>query len=343
MKITKIQSEVKKIALKKPFTTALRSVADVEFVRIHIFANNEIVGIGEAPATKAITGEDLEDIQNAFKKMHDSLMHKSVSDALAIVQNAKIGTSAKAALNIALVNLQARSMQIPLYKYFNAKMPCNITTDITISLSNADEMLRDAQQAYQDGFEILKVKLGADIYHAIEVTKSIAAVLPDVALLIDANQAWSESSALEYIDGIAGVDVALIEQPVVADNLVGLKNITNYSTIPILADESVFSYEDAKKIIENKYADMINVKLMKCGGLLEAAKIFEYAREKKVKCMLGSMLEGPYSINATLHLAMAYHDVIDYFDLDSPLLYEALPNEIDFGIKNATYLLKEGR
>jgi L-Ala-D/L-Glu epimerase len=75
---------------------------------------------------------------------------------------------------------------------------------------------------------------------------------------------------------------------------------------------------------------MINIKLMKCGGLSQAVAILDYAKKMGVKCMLGSMLEGPYSINAALHLAMAYTDVIAYIDLDSPLLYKEVSQELEF-------------
>jgi L-alanine-DL-glutamate epimerase-like enolase superfamily enzyme len=75
---------------------------------------------------------------------------------------------------------------------------------------------------------------------------------------------------------------------------------------------------------------MINIKLMKCGGVTKAIEILEYAREKNITCMLGSMLEGPYSINIVLYLAFAYSDVIKYIDLDSPLLYKEMPTELDF-------------
>ena len=79
---------------------------------------------------------------------------------------------------------------------------------------------------------------------------------------------------------------------------------------------------------------------MKCGGLTKAIEILEYAREKRVPCMLGSMLEGPYSINSALHLAIAYRDVIKYVDLDSPLLYKEYPKELDFYYEKSRYLLK---
>ncbi len=75
---------------------------------------------------------------------------------------------------------------------------------------------------------------------------------------------------------------------------------------------------------------MINIKLMKCGGITKAKEILEYAKEKNIKCMLGSMLEGPISINSALHLAFEYNDVIKYIDLDSPLLYKEKSNELEF-------------
>ena len=69
---------------------------------------------------------------------------------------------------------------------------------------------------------------------------------------------------------------------------------------------------------------------MKCGGVTKAVEILEYAKSKNIKCMLGSMLEGPYSINAALHLAMAYPQTIQYIDLDSPLLYKDISDELEF-------------
>ncbi|MDQ1245161.1 MAG: L-Ala-D/L-Glu epimerase, partial [Campylobacterota bacterium] len=104
--------------------------------------------------------------------------------------------------------------------------------------------------------------------------------------------------------------------------------------------EAAFGLKDVKKVVESKSADMINIKFMKCGGVTKAIEILEYAREKKVTCMLGSMLEGPYSINMALYLAFAYRDVIKYVDLDSPLLYKQPPSELDFTFSGCEISLK---
>jgi len=321
MKIKKIITSVKHIALKTPFVTALRRVENIEFVRVEVVCDDGSVGIGEAPATKAITGEDIESIVASANKIREELLGENVADALQRVHSAEMGSSAKAMFDMAFVTL------LGLLQLENRH---TIQTDITISLNEPSQMLKDAKTAFENGMDILKVKLGKDIHHAIEVTQLLAKKLPAAQLLIDANQAWSLEESLTYVNAISSSEVVLIEQPVIAKDLESLKIITNATSIPILADEATFTLEDVKKVVETQSADMINIKLMKCGGVSKAIEILEYAREHQVHCMLGSMLEGPYSINAALYLAFNYRDVIKYVDLDSPLLYKNPSNELDF-------------
>ncbi|MBA1438445.1 MAG: dipeptide epimerase [Epsilonproteobacteria bacterium] len=329
MKIERITLTKESIPLKTPFVTALRQVESVEFVRVRVVFEDGSVSFGEAPATKAITGEDLQTIANDITKLTPSLLGKDGKDALKMIHSAGIGSSAKAALDIAL-HVTTKPKKIELIK-----------TDITISLDTSKKMLQDAKEAEVLGFEILKIKLGSDIAHAIEATSKIAQELPKMTLLIDANQAWSVQESLRYIDGVRGLqNIALIEQPVRADDIAGLGAITNYSPIPILADESAFTLADVQKIVQGKVADMINIKLMKCGGVSKAEEILEFAKEQGVRCMFGSMLEGPCSINAALYLAAKYRDVIKYVDLDSPMLYKEYPKELDFLFCRGSYILQ---
>jgi len=381
MKINKITTEVKYIALKTPFITALRRVEQIEFVRVSVSCQNGLTAFGEAPATKAITGEDIKIILNSIESVKELFYDTSPAEALELLHDSRtgfqikfgmtesergmtekeaglgekeiftlhhpkevrhsrldlessllgsIGSSAKAALDMAFISLIAQSKNIPLYKYFGADKPIPLQTDITISLKDIDEMLEDSKTAFLDGKNILKVKLGSDIKHSIKVIQKISQELPNAEILVDANQAWSLNDSLEFVNAMKDVKIELIEQPVIADDLQGLKSITNATNIPILADEAAFNLEDVIKVVESKSANMINIKLMKCGGLTKAVQILEYAREQKITCMLGSMLEGPISINAALHLAMAYSDVIKYIDLDSPLLYKDPSDELDF-------------
>ncbi|MDF1874943.1 dipeptide epimerase [Sulfurimonas sp. SAG-AH-194-I05] len=337
MKIITIETQVQLIPLKTPFITALRRVENVEFVRVTVTCENGMIGIGEAPATKAITNEGIDDILKSVIKIQEYLLHQSLEESLTILHaNCEIGSSAKASIDMAIVSLLAQEKGQKLYAYFGASTPSVLKTDITISLKDEQSMLEDSIQACEKGMDILKVKLGKDIAHAIRVTKKIAKALPHATLLIDANQAWDIKSSLEYIKAMQGIKVELIEQPVGADALDALKIITQNSHIPILADESVFTLEDVKKVVQTQSASMINIKLMKCGGVSKAIEILQYARKMKVTCMLGSMLEGPYSINVALHLCLEYKDVIRYIDLDSPLLYKEASDALDFTFNGAS-------
>ena len=322
MQIQSIETELQSIPLETPFVTALRRVEEVEFVRVKVVCENGFIAFGEAPATMAITGEDLGIIESSIEYISFYLLQKSVQKALTILHSSTIGSSAKAALDMAFVSLFAQEKSLELYEYLGAKEKRKIQTDITISLNPKGKMLQDAKKAFAKKHTILKVKLGKDIDHAIAVTKVLSQALPKAKLLIDANQAWSLEASLLYIQAMQDIPLELIEQPVKANELVALKKITQMSHIPILADEAAFTLADVKHIITSKSADMINIKLMKCGGVTKAVEILEYAREKNVKCMLGSMLEGPISIEVAEQLAMAYSDVIEYVDLDSPLLYK---------------------
>lgn len=299
------------IPLKNPFTTALRSVDAVEFIRVCIVLEGDAKLYGEAPATKAVTGEDLDSIEHNIQEIVPKILGKTPKEALNIIHDAPIGNSAKASIDMALFELSPVTDTQP------------IKCDITISLQESTKMLESAKRAWANGVQQLKVKFGEDIQHAIDTTHLLLQHLPDAELLVDANQAWNLQTTLAYINELKRYpNVKLIEQPVKADELEVLKTITTNSSIPILADESAFTLQEVQTIVENNIADMINIKLMKCGGVSEAVKILEYVRKQGVQCMLGSMLEGPISINAALDLAFLYRDVIKYVDLDSPLLYK---------------------
>ena len=116
-----------------------------------------------------------------------------------------------------------------------------------------------------------------------------------------------------------GLDIEFVEQPVAAHDFEGLKYVTERSSVPVLADESVFSPADALKIMQMGAADLINIKLMKCGGLYPALQIASAAEVYGVPCMIGCMLEAKISVNAAVHLACA-RGIITKIDLDGPVL-----------------------
>ena len=330
MRLKKITYEVVHLPLKTPFKTALRTAYDVAFVRVCVTTDGGAFGLGEAPATKAVTGEGLEDIIASIEMVRRDLLGCTPQEALAKLHASEIGSSAKAAFDMACVSLEVAQRNTTLGEYFSLLDRTPMETAITISYNTQETMVKHAKEAYAEGMGILKLKFGADIAHAIETTRAIASALPHAKLLVDPNQAWGVEESLRYLEGIADGAIEMLEQPLAAENIEGLKRIKEASGVPVVADEAVFTIEDAKRVMGSKSADMFNIKLMKCGGVSRAVELLEYARHEKIGVMLGSMLEGPISINYALYLAFAYRDVIRFLDLDSPLLLAHMPKEIDF-------------
>ena len=327
MKITDIKFGMLRVPLKTPFKTALRTVDTVEDIVVIVHTDTGHVGYGEAPATAVITGDTHGSIVEAVGKfIRPRLIGQDIANLNRItdlIQTAlERNTSAKAAVEIAVYDLWAQLYDAPLYKMLGGGDPV-ITTDITISVDYIDKMVADSISAVERGFESLKIKVGKDIGLDIERVKAIYSAVEGRALLrLDANQGWTAKQAVFAMTALenAGVELELLEQPVKADDIAGLKYVTDRVNTPVMADESAFSPLQAIDLIQQRAADIINIKLMKTGGLSNAIKVADIAALHGVPCMIGCMLESSISVAAAVHLAVAKSDVISKIDLDGPSL-----------------------
>ena len=326
MKITEIRLGKISVPLRVPFKTALRSVSSVEDVIVEIHTDTGAVGYGEAPPTGAITGDTTGAIIGALQDhIIKTLVGRDVDDFEDVMKalNSCIvkNTSAKAAADMALWDLYGQLYKIPVYKLMGGARK-SIVTDITISVNDPEEMARDAVNAIERGYDCLKVKVGADPSLDVARLAAVRQAVGDKACIrIDANQAWTPKQAVKLLNQMQdkGLDIEFVEQPVKAHDFEGLKYVTERSYVPVLADESVFSPEDALKIMQMGAADLVNIKLMKCGGIYNALKIASAAEVYGVECMIGCMLEAKVSVNAAVHLACA-RQIITKVDLDGPVL-----------------------
>lgn len=199
-----------------------------------------------------------------------------------------------------------------------------IETAHTISNHSIDDRMRDSLQAVQDGFSILNVNVGRNGLKDVESLLAIRkAVGPGIRIRVEVNQSWHPMEAVRFISMLEdkGVQAELVEQPVKAHDLAGLKFVTQHAQTPIVADESAFSVKDALHIIQTQSADLINIKLMKIGGIHEALKICAVAETYGVDCMIGCMLESKISVSAAAHLAAA-KNCITMVDLIGPSFYK---------------------
>ncbi len=323
-----------RVPLRTPFRTALRTVESVEDIVVTVHTDTGNVGYGEAPPTAAITGDTHESIIAAIRMgIAPRLIGEDIYDLdhlTRLIQGAVAGnTSAKAAVEIAIYDLFGQFHGLPLYRILGGGVP-SLQTDITISVDDIEKMVSDSLAAVDRGYEALKIKVGKDFEVDLERVKAIhAAVGPDILLRLDANQGWTPDQSVIAIRALEeyGIRLDLVEQPVKAHDLEGLKYVTDRVRTPVMADESVFGPAEALELIRLRAADIINIKLMKAGGLSRALEIADIAEAHGIQCMMGCMLEAGISVTAAAHLAIARSRVITRVDLDGPSLCARNPIE----------------
>jgi o-succinylbenzoate synthase len=326
MKIKNIEVFEISVPLVTPFRTALRTVEKINDIVVKITTDTGEMGYGEAAPTAVITGETKESIKSAIiNYIKPSIIGLDIAELEVIMeklQNSILkNTSAKAAVDMAIYDLYSKKYEAPLYKILGGYRN-EITTDITISVNDVSEMVNDSIKAVKDGFNILKIKVGKESEKDIDrITEIRKAIGEDVKLRIDANQGWTSKEAVKIISKLEdkNINIDLVEQPVKYWDLEGMKYVTQNTYTRILADESVFSPLDALKIIQEKAADLINIKLMKTGGIYNALKICDIAEMYGIECMIGCMLESKISVSAAANLGAA-RKIITLVDLDGPAL-----------------------
>ena len=326
MKISEIQIGKVSIPLKRPFKTALRRVDSAEDIIIKVIADSGEIGFGNAPPTAVITGDSQDSIVAAIRDtLGPKIIGLDVENLESIMTTLDAGMlnnhSAKAALDIAVYDLFGKRFGIPLYKLFGGYCT-RLETDLTISLNEPDEMVRDALAAVSEGYTALKLKVGNDPALDFKRVRAIRdAVGSGVKIRLDANQGWSAKEAVRIIRKfeVDGFDIELIEQPVKAHDFDGLKYVTDRVETDIMADESAFGPYEVLQLLSMRACDLINIKLMKAGGFHNALKIASFAETMDIHCMMGCMLESKVGITAAASMA-AGKKIVTRADLDAAVL-----------------------
>lgn len=309
----KIDSERLELELARPFTIARGTQAATENVVIQL-SDGEYTGIGAA-APSAHYGETAATVERILPQLADALPDDPHNlQSAAAMMNETIGgnPAAKAGVDIALHDLAAKRLGVPLYRLLGLDPARTVTSSYTIGLDDTETMCEKAAEAVDRGFPILKVKLGTD--RDLEIVEAIRESAPDTRLRVDANEAWTPKEGVRLCRTLAKFDVEFIEQPVPATDPAGLKHVHQQSPLPIAADESCRTLADIPRVAD--HADIANLKLMKCGGIREAVRMAHAARAHGLEVMLGCMVETNAAIAAGMQLA----PLLDYADLDGSML-----------------------
>lgn len=336
--ITIVQVELYKlqIPLKEPFVTSLGREDHANNIVVVIRASNGLSGFGECSPYMLINGESIDTcfvVGQYFARVLKGKNPLKPEACMQELENVIYGNSSiKSAFDIALHDICAQVKEVPLYKLFGGKNEKELTTDYTVSVGEPEKMAEDAVKIKNAGYPAIKVKLGQAKKKDIKRVKTIRdAVGFDIPLRIDANQGWKVKTAVEILNALDAYSIEYCEEPIARWNYMRLRKIKQNSPIPIMADESCSNHHDAEKLIRMKACDLINIKLGKAGGLLNAFKIVKLAEKAGIQLQVGAFMESRLAMTASAHLALCSDNIL-YCDFDTPLMHSE-----DYVIGGLTY------
>ncbi len=314
-----------KLELETPFVISQGASAGYEGVLVRVRDAQGREGWGEAASRPGLFGETAESVLGALDVLAPELLGQDVRAFRALIarlDRALVGNAAaKAALDVALHDLAGKLWGVPVRTLLGAPATGRdrFLTDFTLSLDTPERMAHEAQARVEQGFRALKLKLGGgrDPKADVERVRAVReAVGPTIELRLDANQGWTVPEALRVLQAVARFDVELVEQPIARGDLEGLKRVRGgQQPVPVLADESVCTPQEALRLVRLEAVDGFNLKLMKHGGFLGAQKVATIAEAAGLIAQVGGMLETDLGQAAALQLALAL-DVVRYGDLD---------------------------
>jgi L-alanine-DL-glutamate epimerase-like enolase superfamily enzyme len=298
------------------------TVAENCFVRVSLSGGAH--GYGEIAPFPDITGEDRATSHRVAERLSSHLIGESAAvyrKLSSIMFEAEPHQpAARCGLETAILDAFCRALGIPLWALWGGANLITLETDITIPILDIQRSIELAKFWYQKGFKTLKLKIGSDIEEDIRKVCEINRIYPNISWILDANQGFTESEALNFIKEVIQLKckVLLFEQPVAKQDLAGMAAIKDKINIPVAADESVATAKDALAVIAAKAADVINIKITK-SGVMEALKICTIAQAAGLEIMFGGMVETRLAMSCSLSIALGLGGA-RILDLDTPLL-----------------------
>ncbi len=341
-RITRIEAHPLDVALKAPFTIAGARLDTVANVAVRLDLADGVSGWGEIPTLPTVTPETQATALAAARRAGASWTGKEAQrwrPLLAALSATLEGfPTVRAGLEMALFDALARTHGVPLFEYFGGAS-ASLETDITIPICDPAQARALAAEYRARGFTTLKTKVGGDVDGDIARVRAICGGHPGCRLILDANEGYDARQALAVLGALRrlGLEPALLEQPVPREDWDGLARLAREAGVPVAADESCRSAEDAARIARHGLAQVINIKLAKC-GVVQALEIIAIARASGLGLMIGGMVETRLAMGFSVHLA-AGTGAFQWIDLDTPLLLAEDPVRGGYEVNESRYEL----
>lgn len=347
MKITSVRAIPFKAPRKVPWRAAFGHVAESEYAIIIVETDQGVHGIGEIATVWDRRGiSQADDVSRLLAPLLIGKNPLNLNE-LCLAIHARLGRGsnpAKAGVDIALHDLAGKLLNIPVHQLLGGKLRDKVKLSYSINMASAEEMAEDAARLVAEGFRTLKLKAGLDHRADLRALEKIRAKIgPEIALRIDMNAGVSSpKEAVRRIRDFERFDIEFVEQPVKGPDLDGMAFVREHSTLPIMADESVWESKDALAVVKTGAADLANIYVMEAGGLREARQAFAIFEAASIPTMLGSMPEFGIGTAAQLHLAATAPNLVETNDLCGFLYHERDIVQSSLKVENGVVHLPEG-
>jgi L-alanine-DL-glutamate epimerase-like enolase superfamily enzyme len=323
MKITRVEAWPVAMRLAVPYSIAYETVETTTNVFLRVETSAGVSGFGCAAPDLPVTGETPEDVLAALGTVvADTLRGTDPLRTTKLLEVLRPHLASKpstfASVDMALHDLLAKRAGLPLWRLLGG-FRRSFMTSITIGILPPAETVGAAREYVARGFRSLKIKGGRSVEEDAErVLRVREEVGPKIELRFDANQGYTVEDSIRFVDMTRRAKLELIEQPTPTSEPDLLGRVTSRVYLPIMADESLRTLRDAFRLARRDLVDMVNVKLMKVGGISEAVLISAVARAAGLEVMVGCLDEAALGIAAGLHFALSRPNVA-YCDLDGHL------------------------
>lgn len=345
MRIDSVETWKESVPLSRPYTIAGRApttFVDLFFVRI---ASGKFVGLGSASPAEDITGESPVACARALADKRPQLFGRDPRQLGRLCQKVSdmAGTpAARAALDMALHDLFARQLEIPLVDLLG-RCHEDLPTSITIGIKNVQETLAEAEEYIGRGFRCLKVKLGHSLGEDLDRLRSLRAKFgKEIRIRVDANQGYTVAEALRLYEVVGPLAIEFIEQPVPVSAIDEVRTLPAAVRQVVALDESLHTELDAVHLLQEPIpASIWVIKLMKCGGITTAMALGRMAQASGRHLMWGCMDESAISLAAALHTAYAC-PATRYLDLDGNFDLARDPGSEGYSVVDGNLVLGDG-
>lgn len=310
------------------------------FLILQVHTDEGIIGLGEVSCTAIWSGEDhvssarmiREYLEPALKGEDPTQIERLTRIMAKTIAN---NPFTKSAIEMALWDILGKVAGLPVYRLLGGAVRDFVTTKFSVSGLEPPRAAELAAWAVEQGFRAMKVKVGINPEEDVARVRAVReAIGPDIRLGVDANGGWSPREALQTIPRLYEYNIIFAEQPVPDLDIAWLADVRRQVAVPVMADESVYSLQDALAIVRAEAADILSVYVGKGGGIGPARKMAAVAEAAGLSCTIGSNLELGIGNAAMIHLGMATPaiaaevfpcDILSPFYYEGTILTEPLP------------------